>query len=90
LWFCERKPRLYSQNLKVELNLDLNHSRGSIAPQAGPQDAGWRVLQIKDLPESRVRDSVIWQAKIGMVEEVKKLQAHAQLGTFPAGFSRFL
>ena len=39
---------------------------------------------MKDLPESRIRDRVIWQAKIGVVEKIEKLEADAKLGIFAA------
>ncbi len=77
--------------LELQLGLKLNHPRGSIASgEAGPQDTRRWLLQITDLPERRVRNCIIWETKIRVIEEVEKLQADSQRRVFPSMYLGFL
>src|SRR5204862_2427403 len=77
--------------LELQLGLKLNHPRGSIASgEAGPQDTRRWLLQITDLPERRVRNCIIWETKIRVIEEVEKLQAESQRSVFLSMYLGFI
>src|ERR1700733_723553 len=66
-----------------QLSSQLNHTRSRITSDTRTHNAGGWLFQIEDLSECRVGTGSIRKAKIGMVEQIKKLESESQLGIFP-------
>ena len=62
---------------ELQLGLQLNNPRCRIASKTVTQDTGGWLFQVKDLPERLIRNIVIRKAKIGMVEEIEKLETNS-------------
>ena len=59
---------------ECELRFELDHPRRNIV-QTGAENAGRRLLHVENLSKTGVRTPIIWKPEIGMVEEVKELEA---------------
>jgi hypothetical protein len=70
----------WSARSKLDLSLQLNHSRSRITSDTTAHDAGRRLLQIQDLPKGLVGTEIIGEAKIGVVQEVEELETNAKRG----------
>jgi len=65
--------------LKLKLDLQLNHSE-SRTPAEDPGRGGVERL---DLAECLVGTAIVWQAEVGVVEEIEELKPDPQHGIFP-------
>src|ERR1700730_9650789 len=83
--FCwATAPRHFALPLKLELDLQLNHSGSYIASQTSTQNARRRLLEKLDLAESLVGNAVIRKTEIGVVEQVEELESNPEHTLLPA------
>lgn len=65
------------------MRLNLDHARRSVASQERAHNRGRHTHRLQDGAELRVRDIADGLIEIRMVEQIEKLQAHADFGAFP-------